>query len=264
MESTLKKVYHNLDKLNYIKVYKKSVVIRTTILVLFCGPLIPLKAQDETIDNQLWTDYSLSYDKSNILLLGGDMGFRGSVSNYDWNQFYIRPAITFRSKYALSLTGAIAYFHTNNKSGPNINEFRAHQQLKLKWPDFGMIELFYRIRLEQRFFQYSDEIENEFNNRLRLLFGIESRDFNWIGPRSPIYFAATIEGFKTLGKENSAETFINQFRLDFAFGHRISSKFRYEIHYIAQQSKLFRRDGNEAHQNILRVRFLHSVFNRQE
>ena len=241
-----------------------NVFIRISILVLFCGPLIPLKAQNETIDNQLWMDYSLSYEKSSKLSLGGDMGFRGLISNYDWNQFYIRPAITFRSKYALSFTGAIAYFHTDNKSLPNINEFRVHEQIKFKWPDLGMVELFYRIRLEQRFFQYSDDIDSEFNSRLRLLFGIESRDFNWLGSKSPIYFVGTLEVFKTLGEENSSETFINQFRFDFAFGHRISNKFRYEIHYIAQQSKLFRRDGSEAFQNILRVRFLHNVFGNEE
>lgn len=256
-----------LDASRYMLILKYRylhVLIRIILFFLFFGVMIPLKAQLETKDRQLWSDYFMTYHKSSKLSFGGDLGIRGFISNYDWNQYYIRPAVTFRSKYALSFTGALAYFHTNNKSSPNINEFRAHEQIKFKWPDLGIIELFYRLRLEQRFFNYSYELQNEFNSRLRLLFGMESRDFTWLGPRSPIYFIGTIEGFKTLGEENSTETFINQFRFDLAFGQRVNDRFRYEIHYIAQQSKLFRKDGSEALQKILRVRFLHSVFGNEE
>ena len=240
------------------------VVFCITISIIAYGSMSALKAQNEAVDNQLWMDYSNTQLLSDKLSIGGDLGIRGFVSNYDWNQFYIRPTVTYRTSYNLSLSGALAYFYTNNKSVSNINEFRAHQQARFKWPDLGVIELFYRVRLEQRFFNYSEELANEFNNRIRLLVGLESMDFSWFGPKSPIYFTGTIEGFKTLRDENSSETFINRFRLDLAFGHRVSDRFRYEIHYIGQQSKLFKRDGSDTNQNIFRIRFMHSVFKDED
>ena len=227
-------------------------------------PALMANAQKEGKEHQLWSDYFITYHKSSKWSFGGDLGVRGFISNYNWNQYYIRPAITFKPKYGLTITGGVAYFHTNNKSAPNLNEWRGHEQVKFKWPDFGVIELFYRLRLEQRFYKYSYDLPNEYDNRLRLLIGLETMDFNWLGTKSPLYFSGTIEGFKPLEEENSSETFINQFRLDFAFVHRISKSFRYEVHYIAQQSKLFQRDGSEAQQNILRIRFIHNIFDLEE
>jgi len=92
-----------------------------------------------------------------------------------------------------------------------------------------------------------------FKVRLRGLNGIETQDYTWFGTKRPIYFLGIYEGLKTLDQDEAVEVFINQVRLHFAFGHRISRGFRYELHYIVQRSRLFADDGLQTTQNIFRV-----------
>ena len=183
----------------------------------------------------------------------------GFISNYEWNQVLVRPAITYRFNHLFAVAGAVAWFRTANRDSFNVNEFRVHQDFNLKWPDFGFMELFYRVRIEERFFFYKEDLDNSFNVRLRALIGIETQDFTWFGKKRPIYFQGIYEGFKTLGNESAYEVFVNQVRVHFAFGHRISKGFRYELHYIAQKSRLFSDTGLETTQNIYRIRFYHRL-----
>jgi hypothetical protein len=189
---------------------------------------------------------------------GGDAGLRGFVSNRDWNQILIRPTFNYRFNYTFSLAGAIAWFGTFNRDLDNINEFRIHQDLNIKWPDFGVVEFFYRLRIEQRWFFYSS-IPNDFNVRIRYLIGAETKDFNIFGPKRPIYFQVIFEGFKTLNDESAVDVFINQTRFHFALGHRISNRFRYELHYIRQGSREYVDEGLQISQNIYRIRTFHRL-----
>ena len=95
--------------------------------------------------------------------------------------------------------------------------------------------------------------------RIRYLIGVESQDFTFLGPKRPIYFLAMYEGFKTVGDESAYQLFISQVRIDLAFGHRISSKFRYEFHYIIQRAREFSDSGLETSQNIFRIRLFHRI-----
>ena len=233
----------------------KFVIQVLVIVLLFCS----LSGKSQDVDNQLWVNYALTVPINTKLSYGGDIGLRGFISNYKWNQVLIRPAITYRFKYPISVAGAVAWFRTANRDGFNVNEFRIHQDVNLKWPDLGFMEFFYRVRIEERFFFYEDSIANSFNVRLRGLIGIETQDFTWFGKKRPIYFQGIYEGFKTLGDEQAYEVFVNQVRIHFAFGHRISKGFRYELHYIAQRSRLFSDDGLKTTQNIFRVRLFHRL-----
>jgi len=84
-------------------------------------------------------------------------------------------------------------------------------------------------------------------------------DFTFLGSKRPIYFQAIWEEFTTLGKESADEIFINQARLHFAFGHRISNRFRYELHYIGQRSRQFSDEGLRTTQHIYRIRLFHQL-----
>jgi hypothetical protein len=159
----------------------------------------------------------------------------------------------------MSIAGSMAWFHTFNRENYNVNEFRIHQDFNFKWPDFGFLKLFYRIRIEERFFFYQEDLSNTFKVRFRYLIGAESQDIRLFGSNKPIYFQAIYEGFKTLADENAYEIFINQVRIHVAFGHRISNSFRYELHYIAQRSRLFADDGLSTTQNIYRIRLYHRL-----
>ncbi len=224
-------------------------------VLLFCG----LSGKSQNVDHQFWMNYALTVPVNQKFSYGGDVGLRGLGSNRDWNQILIRPTVTYRFKYPISVAGAMAWFGTFNNGNYNVTEFRIHQDFNLKWPDLGFLELFYRVRIEERFFFYQAEIDNSFTVRLRGLIGIESQDFTWFGSKRPIYFQGIYEGFKTLGDESANEVFINQVRIHFAFGHRLSKRFRYELHYIAQRSRLFADDGLSTSQNIYRIRLFHRL-----
>ena len=233
----------------------RSAIPLLMTFLLFCN----LSGRSQEVDNQLWINYALTVPINKSLSYGGDIGFRGFISNYEWNRVLVRPAITYRFNQVFAVAGAVAWFRTANRDSLNVNEFRIHQDFNIKWPDFGFMEFFYRVRIEERFFFYKEDLDNSFNVRLRALIGIETQDFTWFGKKRPIYFQGIYEGFKTLGSESAYEVFVNQVRIHFAFGHRISKGFRYELHYIAQKSRLFADDGLSVSQNIYRIRFYHRL-----
>ena len=233
-------------------------LLSLTFLII-CLILNINKLQAQDIDHQFWMNYSLNIPINKQLSWGGDMGIRGLGSNRDWNQILIRPAISYRPKNIYSIALAVAYFGTYNQDNYNLTEFRIHQDFNLKWPDFGFIEFFYRIRVEERFFFYEEDYPNSFKVRLRGLIGLETEDITWFGTKRPIYFQILFEGFRTLDNEEAIEVFINQTRLHFAFGHRIAGNFRYELHYIKQRSRLLSESGRITGQNLYRIRLFHRL-----
>ena len=230
-----------------------AIPILATIL-LFCN----ISGRSQDVDNQFWINFSLKVPVTKNLSYGGDIGIRGLISNYEWNQFLIRPAITYRFNPLISVAGAVAWFKTTNRDNLNVNEFRIHQDFNLKWPDLGFMRLFYRIRIEERFFFYP-VADNRFILRLRGLIGVESQYFTWFGTKSPIYFQAIYEAFKNIEDNDDSELFVNQARIHLAFGQRISSVFKYELHYIAQKSRLYSDDGLSISQNIYRIRLFFTL-----
>jgi hypothetical protein len=225
-------------------------------LILILNPVV--KAQEEEVDFQLWLNHALTVQANQKLSYGGDIGFRGFISNEDWNQILIRPAVTYRFNYTFSAAGAVAWFSTFNDKDENINEFRIHQDFNAKWPDFGFVEFFYRLRIEQRWFFY-ETLPNDFDLRVRYLIGAESADINLFGPKAPIYFQLIYEGFRTVNEESAFEILIDQSRLHVAMGQRISKRFRYELHYIWQKSRDGLVDGLELSQNVFRIRTFHTI-----
>jgi hypothetical protein len=216
-----------------------------------------LIAQD--LDHQYWLNYALKVEVDDRWSWGGDTGFRSLVSNFDWYQALVRPAVNYQFKESASVGAAVAWFGTFNQSDISINELRLHQELNAKWPDLDVVHLFYRLRIEERFFFYQRDIPNEFRVRLRGLIGVRSRDLTWFGEKRPIYLESMLEGFKTIKDEEALEILINQARFHVAFGHRISRKFHYELHYIYQGSTLFASDGPDTSQNIFRLRLIHEL-----
>lgn len=223
---------------------------------LLAYTILNVKAQE--IDNQLWINYALTVPVTTNFSYGGDAGFRGFISNKDWNQVLVRPTATYRWNRTFAAAGAVALFSTFNKDDDNLYEFRIQQDFNVNWPDLSLLELFYRLRIEERFFFY-ESLPNNFNIRVRLLAGLETQDFRLGEGKRPFYFQIMFEGFRTVADDSSYEVFVNQTRADFSFGHRLSNSFRYEIHYIRQSSRLFADDGLETSQNILRIRLFHRL-----
>lgn len=228
------------------------------VLLIILFSLFELQAQDE--DNQLWLNYSMSAPLNEKWTVGGDAGVRGLVSNSEWNQVLIRPSVTYTLSKRSKLAGAIGLFSTFNKADSlDVTELRLHQQFKFNGPDFRWFLTFWRVRVEERFFFYRDR-PDRFSWRGRLLGGLQTLDFNFFGKRGlPSYFQFTIEGFLNLTNTNFEELFVNNFRTDFAFGQRLSNKWRYELHYIRQSSRLGSQDGFRVAQNVFRLRVFYKI-----
>ena len=238
---------------------KKNKIIIYIALLLISNFEKGRKCLAQDVDHQLWMNYALTVPINEEWTYGGDVGIRGLFSNYDWNQILIRPNVNYRINYVFSVSPAIGWFGTFNRSVGNLSELRFHQDFNVKWPDLGFAEFFYRLRVEQRWFFYQDpEIKNAFNWRFRALIGIETADIKLFGPTRPIYFQVLLEGFSSM-EENAPEIFVDQARLHFAIGHRISQNLRYELYYIRQGSRLFARDGIDVSQNLYRLRLFHRL-----
>ena len=231
----------------------------SAVLVLGLLALSNARLSAQDLDNQLWMNYAVKVPVSDRLSWGGDTGVRGIFTDLGWYQVLVRPDVSYQFKESASVAGALAWFGTFNEGSSSINEFRLHQELSAQWPDLDAVHLFYRFRIEERFFFYKGDIPNEFRVRLRGLVGARTKDLTWFGAKRPIYFETLLEGFKTIKDEEALEILINRARLHAAFGHRISKSFRYELHYIYQGSTLFTGDGLETSQNIFRIRLFHTL-----
>ena len=217
----------------------------------------------QEVDNQLWMNYSVKVKTASDISYGGDTGIRGVWSNYDWNQFLIRPTVNYKINRTFDAALAIALFQTWNVNYPNITEFRIHQDLSFEWPRTQWFSVFGRFRLEQRFFSYeADEFDDEFRVRARLLVGLQTQDLTWFGEKRPIFFQTLYEGFQTLG-EDDTDFFINRSRFHIAFGHRVAANWRYEIHFIRQGTRLYPEDELQVSQHIFRLRVFHTIHRKK-
>jgi len=189
---------------------------------------------------------------------GGDTGLLGFFSQTDFNQVIIRPTARYRFNQVINVGGGIAGFMTFNKDIGNIYEFRMQEEVNVRWPDLSVVAFYYRVRFDQRFFNFED-LDNERTGRVRYLFGIESEDIRTFGQKRPIYFEFFVEGFKTLGRFSIDDTFVNQIRLTAIFGHRITNFIRYEIHYFNQKQRGAMDTSFETTEHILRLRLFHRL-----
>ncbi len=250
---TLIIIFNNTWKLNNSKIKILNFIIVVFVLLTYAQ-----NSYSQTIDEQLWMNYTIKFNVNEKFYYGGDLGIRGLFSNQDWIQFLIRPAVNYRFNAKTNMGGAIALFKTFNKDDYNVYEFRIHQELNIKWPKFNMFSLFWRVRIEERFFYFPNQ-PTKFRIRDRLLGGIQTKDITLFGDKHPIYFLGILEAFDIIGNNNSGEFYNNQSRLHAAFGHKLSPFFRYEIHYIWQRSRLLNEDGLQTHQHIIRLRFFHEI-----
>jgi len=234
-------------------------LIKYILFIIFICIAIPsIYAQnDEEVDFQTWTDLTIKNYLSQKWILTGDLGIRGLVSTKDWNQFYIRPTIEYLISPSFNVRGAVGLFNTRYEALSNALEFRIHQEADLKWPDFSVITFNHRLRFEERFFFYK-ELENDISFRMRYLIGIETTNFRIIGKKRAFYLLAQAEWFIPLGK-SSAEVLVNNTRIYTGFGHRVSNKFRYEIYYVWQKSRIGSDDGLKTTENVLRFRFYYTI-----
>jgi hypothetical protein len=219
---------------------------------------------EQTVDFQFWTDYNYSAPLTKKFSLAGDIGFRGFISNYDWNLIYIRPGVRHNFNKYFGLAGSLAYFSSFLKDGYNLYEFRVTVDANISWPDLKVVNFSYRARIENRTFFSEDENSAKNNWRVRLLISLNSKRFHVFSNKRSIYFQVQYEPFQTLGGQSESVLDISQTRLHAIFGHRITDKFGYDMQYIRQNTRISSTGDLQLTQNILRVRIYHRIVKRDE
>ena len=233
----------------------RSTALIFLTLTLCCATLS--RAQQVLIEKdvfrELWTDITLIYSINEKVNIVGDAGIRGTFTNNVWRQFYIRPQIEYKLLPILSLTGGIASFNTFNNDIGNVYEFRIFQDADLSWPEFKWMNIFHRLRFEQRFLNYQENRDSDFSFRGRYLIGGRSRNFVLFGGENHFFGMAMFEPFIPLGKDVT-EVLAYRTRWYLALGYEVSENLRIELHYIAQRSNLLSVDDLKTTEHIFRIR----------
>lgn len=214
------------------------------------------QSTDKRVDYQSWTDITLTYNKSLKFSIGGDVGTRGIYSNRNWNQFYIRPTISYTISPLFKLAGGVGGFGTFTPLNSTY-ELRLFQDYLFAWPKTGFINFNHRLRFEQRFFFYQN-IENDFSMRGRYLIGVKTKGFKLIGKEKNFYLSTMWEVFFPVGKI-APEIFVNNQRLYSALGFSKTKSWSFELHYIWQKSRLLSEDGFKSQENVIRLRVFHTI-----
>ena len=200
-------------------------------------------------------DVSYFYDHSNRLSFGGDLGFRGFVSQFNWDQVYVRPAVKYFFSQSFDMTGGIAFFETWNKNAANVSEIRFFEQATITWPSFAILDVSHRFQAEQRFSSYSNSkftLDDGFATRLRYRLNFETKDFKVFEKR--IYFRLSGE---IMQLRVSADTpFVNTNRISLGMGFRANNSSRYVINYSIHRSRVLIEETLEVSAHVIRLQVM--------
>lgn len=229
--------------------------MRNIIVVLFFLLFSRAEAQDIFKVHEVWSDVTIWYKLSPKTKVGGDLGYRTTLDQFTFHQFYIRPTIVWKPKPLYSLSFAVSNFYTHELENINLDELRFAQQASLFWPKIGSFQIHHRLRFEERFYYINDTKENSQRARYRL--GIKSPSFHLFGIGSPFYTEITWEDFMNLGS-SFLNYWGNTHRWEVVIGNKVSKKVKVGLHYIFQSTRIADRSF-EVQQNIIRVRVGYTI-----
>jgi hypothetical protein len=214
-------------------------------------------AQEET-DFQTWTDFTTLYHINDKWIYNGDYGIRGLVSDVNWTQAYIHPAVIYRVRAKLRFRGGVRFIFSEEADQSNTFEIRPWQGIRILWPDFDFMIIDHYFRIEERLTWETQS--GGFDGNIRLRYRLEGRTANYTFRKinQTFYFLASFEIFANAGKAIE-ETFVNRNRLVLGIGYLISKKFFTELHYIRQGSRAGSEDGFRTAEHILRIRLKFNI-----
>lgn len=231
------------------------------LVCLFTIVNFSIGQEDEDLDDnnsEFWTDITFGKPLNDKWTVGGDAGFRSALNNDYWKLFYLRPNINYKVKPFFNLTLGVGSFNTFNNEFSNTFEFRIYQDVNFKGPKLGPFNFIHRIRLEQRFFNFSaDDIDNEFSFRGRYLIGTRTDKFGLGGEKDWTVFIS-LEPFFSLGS-GITEILANNFRWDSALSYQVSEGLRIELHYVLQTSEIFSSNDLRVTEHIFRFRIFQKL-----
>ena len=208
--------------------------------------------------SEFWTDITFGKPLNDKWTVGGDVGFRTAFNNRNWKLFYVRPNINYKFFSFFDLTVGLGSFNTFSPDFFNTYEFRIYQDANFKGPKLGFFNFSHRIRLEQRFFTFSDSnLDNDFSFRGRYMIATRTNRFSLGGEKDWTAFLS-LEPFFPLGKGVN-EILANNFRWDTALSYQVSENLRIELHYILQTSEIFSNNDLRVVEHIFRFRLFQKL-----
>lgn len=223
-------------------------------LIMWSGAL---SAQSDSILNlqEFWWDFNLGVQATDRWYYGGDAGLRSIFSGQDGRQFYIRPTARYVLNSNATASFAAANFTTWGVDVPNTYELRFHQELDIDWPRSIPVKINHRFRLEERFLWTTGD-ERYIGIRPRYLLGVTTQTFDLFKVLKEFYFIGQGELFAPvdISTEVPENYVINNIRLHLAIGQYLSEQWRYEFHYIWQNSRILDLRTLETTEHLLRLR----------
>ena len=232
--------------------FKKISYYKFWIILSILAITPQISAQEET-DFQTWTDFTTFYHFNEKWVYNGDYGIRGLLSEQNWNQVYIHPAVIYHRRAKLRFRGGIRFIFTQESDESNTFEIRPWQGIRILWPDLNFMIIDHYFRIEERLTWQTQT--RGFDGNIRLRYRLEGKTANYTLRKinQTFYFLGSLEIFANVG-EAVNETFVNRNRFVFGVGYLISKKFFAELHYIRQGSRSGSEDGFRTSENILRMR----------
>ena len=225
-----------------IKIFKllKASSIKATLKVFFFALFILLFSKTTYAHNgQIWLDadvypsFSVNWDYKI------EAGYRKYLVTDGWNRYHLKNVFTYKKFNWILFAGAFDLFYTVEEVTTNYFEMRPWVQVEARWMNAGKYLNLFRpyvaIRLEQRFFRYTDNSTDQ-KTRLRLRFGgkfLLNNDFMRV---RTWYVPFRIELFFNVGGE-AKEVSAEQNRLTVGIGYIFNSESRAEFALTAQNAE---------------------------
>ena len=227
--------------MDFIRIKKIKVNnIKATLKVILVSLFILLFSKTDYAQNgQIWLDadvfpsFGVNWDYQ------VEAGYRKYLVTDGWTRYHLRNVITYKKFSWVLFAGALDLFYTNEETSSNYLEVRPWIQVTARWMTAGkylnLFRPYFSIRLERRFFRYTDESTDQ---KTRLRFRIGGRftlnnDFmrvrTWYVP-----FRAEI--FLDVGGE-AQEVTADQNRIMAGIGYIFNSASRAEFNLTVQNSE---------------------------
>lgn len=231
-----------------------TVAVRTLLIGLIVMALVApgaARAQDEqdASSTQLWTNYILSFPRSEKLYVEYDIETAHQVSGGDpWHYLYGTGMVEYYPSKIFDLTGELVTGYTNQSAQENSFEASLRLGVRLHFlsqifQHSGFVEKLRPERLpasrlgianlarfEQRNFWYSGDHTSShdlrFRDRVELKYAINKRTLAVDGV---VYLMADAEWFVNLTGDDAAERFATKSRVRAGLGYRLGYKWRFDV-----------------------------------
>ena len=230
---------------------KKWVLIFLTTLFLISQPE-EMMAQDEAANTtQLWLFWHHNHALRPRLNYIGDIGYKQEIPYDNWTRLNFKPGLQWSVGSFVDLNSGLGLYYTIQKIIPNSVELRSWQGIKIHWPNLGRFSFDHYARIEQRF-NHSIGIIEPWSFALRSRYRL-----NVVFPLNhpgiidkTLYMRINTEFFWYIGK-SITERFVNKNRYCMGIGYRFNKKLRFEIYYLAEQSRAFSEEGFKVNSHII-------------